>query len=376
MINWNMYAQTGDNIREGIGGLADIAGVSTKAKNRAALDQKFSSLASLGSPETGAMTGLPLEPQREQFAGNPKPQEFDGPLGTFSNKDLIDIMRNPEAQDTERALVMDEYKRRTTPKDPYAERMKQLDLQLAEQKVKSFGQTGAARRSLQPVWGVGADGKPAIVQLGDDGSAIQTALPQGFDIANKPIEMDLGTKILLLDPQTRQPIGERQKDIAGVEAQQEIGTVQGKKIAGAPGDVVAADSALSVLDNILSDPVMTQPGAYGTGISSVANAIPGTPGYNFQTKINQVQGVAFLQAIQQLRGMGALSNAEGQTATAAITRINSGLSQNDLRTAIQELRTIIEQGRARAASLAGGGQAAPSAPAAPASGGFRILSVE
>jgi hypothetical protein len=153
-LNWNMYADTGQNLADGLGGLADLAGVSSKAKNRAALDQKFSSLASLGSPETGAMTGLPLEPQRdrlpagpapEQFAGNPKPQEFDGPLGTFSNKDLIDIMRNPEAQDTERALVMDEYKRRTTPKDPYAEQMKKLELELAQKKVQTYGQQDPLR---------------------------------------------------------------------------------------------------------------------------------------------------------------------------------------------------------------------------------------
>ena len=271
--------------------------------------------------------------------------------------------------------MLDEYKRRTTPKDPYAERMKQIELQTAEKRLQTMGQTGAARRSLNPVWGIGPDGKPAIVQLGDDGSAVQTALPQGFEIANKPIEMDLGTRIVLLDPQTRQVIGEKQKDIAGVEAQKEIGTVEGKKVAGASSDLAAADNALAVLDNILTDPVMTQPSAYGTGLSSVANVIPGTAGYNFQTKINQVQGVAFLQAIEQLRGMGALSNTEGATATAAVTRINSGLSQNDLRTAVGELRRLVEKGRARAAALVGGQSSTGAAPAQP-SGGYRILSVE
>lgn len=150
-INWDMYADSGRNVASGLGSLMDLGGISAKAKNRAALDQKFSSLASLGSPETGAMTGLPLRAERdrqptgpapEQFAGNPQPaQQFDGPMGGFSNKDLIEIIRNPEASDGERAMVLDEYKRRTTPKDPYAERMKQLQLKKAEYEASQLGKS-------------------------------------------------------------------------------------------------------------------------------------------------------------------------------------------------------------------------------------------
>lgn len=408
-INWDLAARNNDNLANAAVSLADLAGITKKAKNEAARQAIYKralggGLSSLAGPQ-GDFSGNPVVPQGgglasltrpmgaagygkpgemgtapTNMAGNgqpesraPSPQQAaysasipaqqpapaasqGAPFGGFTDADLMQIMSDPTASEDERAFARGLAGQRAAPKDPVAEQLAKVKLAQAQKELAG----GSARRSLQPVWGVGPDGKPAIVQLGDDGSALQTKLPDGFNVANKPIEMDLGTKIVLLDPQTRQPIGERAKDIAGVEAQKQVGEVQGKQIAGAKGDVTAADNALAVLDNILADPVLQDgSGGWGTGASSMLNAVPGTAGYNFQTKINQVQGVAFLQAIQQLRGMGSLSNAEGATATAALTRINSGLDPESLKTATGELRTIIERGRARALQLSGG--QAPSA---------------
>ena len=192
-INWDMYADSGRNVASGLGSLMDLGGISAKAKNRAALDQKFSSLASLGSPETGAMTGLPLRAERdrqptgpapEQFAGNPQPaQQFDGPMGGFSNKDLIEIIRNPEASDGERAMVLDEYKRRTTPKDPYAEEMKRLELERARFENSQLGKVAPTA----PKWGVVGQNEFGVNQYGWIDEASRTVSPMAPAQGGQPM---------------------------------------------------------------------------------------------------------------------------------------------------------------------------------------------
>ena len=125
--------------------------------------------------------------------------------------------------------------------------------------------------------------------------------------------------------------------------------------AAAPADIAAADDALSLIDSIKNDPARKA----ATGMSSVLNAIPGTQGYDFNQKVEQLKSGAFMTAIQQLRGMGALSNAEGQTATRAVTRLNTAMTEEGFLDALSEYETIVKNGRKKAAKILGEQGAAP-----------------
>jgi len=57
-----------------------------------------------------------------------------------------------------------------------------------------------------------------------------------------------------------------------------------------------------------------------------------------------------LTAIDQLRGMGSLSNAEGQTATRAIGRMDSATSTPEFLAALDDYENIVKLGRERAAA--------------------------
>lgn len=207
--------------------------------------------------------------------------------------------------------------------------------------------SGTGGASLNPVYGVGPDGQPAMVQTTKTGQAIQTKLPDGFKISKDPIRVDLGTHIQLIDPQTRQPIGSPiHKDLAGAERAKVVGEAAGKSEASAPGDLQAGQNALSLLNNIKNDPYLDR----STGMTSRFNAIPGTGGYDFQNKVEQAKSGAFLTAIQQMRGLGALSNSEGQTATAAVTRMDTATSPKAFREALADYEKIIRQGVTRAQS--------------------------
>lgn len=133
---------------------------------------------------------------------------------------------------------------------------------------------------------------------------------------------------------------------AGLAAESKaIGEAKGSAIAGAPAEVAAADETLGFIDEVRNHPGLDA----GTGMSSMFNAVPGTSGYDFQNRVNQLLSGGFLTAIDQLRGMGALSNAEGQTATRAISRMDTATSKEEFLAALDDYERVVKAGRERAA---------------------------
>jgi hypothetical protein len=144
------------------------------------------------------------------------------------------------------------------------------------------------------------------------------------------------------DGQTVRNVGSAIANKASQEAQ---GEVQGKQIAAAPNDIAAADIALGLVKKIRTNPALEA----GTGMSSIGNYIWGTSGYDFQNLVEQSKSGAFLTAIQQMRGLGSLSNAEGQTATQAVTRMNTATSQEAFLDALNDYEGVVKLGQERAA---------------------------
>lgn len=157
------------------------------------------------------------------------------------------------------------------------------------------------------------------------------------------------------------------KDLAGAERDKELGTAIGKAEGAAPSDLQAAKDALYAIDSIRNDPNMD----WGVGLASpLGNMIPKTPGYDFQNKVDQAKSGAFLTAIQSMRGLGALSNAEGDTATKAVTRMNTATSKEAFLSALNDYERIVKNGKAKADGIlaqrrARETQSAPPAQSAP-----------
>jgi hypothetical protein len=134
---------------------------------------------------------------------------------------------------------------------------------------------------------------------------------------------------------------------AGMAAEaRAIGEQRGAAIAGAPVDLATADETLRLVEGVRQDPGLD----IGTGGTSFLNFVPGSPGYDFQNRVNQLLSGGFLTAIDQLRGMGSLSNAEGQTATRAISRMDTATSKPAFLDALADYENIVRIGRERAAA--------------------------
>jgi hypothetical protein len=204
--------------------------------------------------------------------------------------------------------------------------------------------SGGEKFGLSPMYGVDANGNPVAIQLSSKGGSQPVQLPDGVTISKTPIKLDTGTEIEFLDPITRQVIRRVPKDIAGAAKAKQEGEAAGKAAAAAPADIQAGNNALDIIKKIRDNPYLER----GTGFSSMLNSVPGTGGYDFQNLVDQAKSGAFLQAIQQMRGLGSLSNAEGTAATAAINRMNTATSKEGFLDAVSDYEKVVKQGVARA----------------------------
>lgn len=167
----------------------------------------------------------------------------------------------------------------------------------------------------------------------------------------------------LVDTGTFQPMGP-----GDVAADRASGTLTGKtETQGAidlPGAVAKGEYAVNQLKGLLSSvpdasgqmvPNQGFDEQFGTlgpiPIGQMTGAIPNTPKAGFQARLNQVQGQAFLQAFESLKGGGAISEVEGLKAQQAIIRASTSQTREDFEAAIKEAIGIYEMGIQRAKDL-------------------------
>ena len=128
-----------------------------------------------------------------------------------------------------------------------------------------------------------------------------------------------------------------------------------KARAGAQKATDFADMGLNVIDQLIASP-----GLGGiVGIRGKLPIIPGTDAAKANALAEQIEGQAFLQAFQSLKGAGAITETEGKKASAAIARLNRSQSKTDFVQGLNELRGILVETKARAAEKANPGASLP-----------------
>ncbi|WP_345770903.1 glycoside hydrolase family 73 protein [Brucella intermedia] len=345
-----------------------------------------------------ASGAFPPAPTGQPFAG----QQGGDARGAMVQK-LMQAAQNPWLNDNQRAMVNALLQKQMEQGDP----MRQLQMQKLQQDIARGGQTSdwsklddnrlfnqrtgeirdlptnpnapSGDLGLNPQYGLDKDGNPVLLQLGKNGKVVQSQMPEGVTLSKEPIKLDAGTHFVLLDPITRQPVGQIPKDVAGAASEGAAGKAQGEAAANIPVVEANANSILGMIDSLDTDPYLD------SMVGPVASRMPNitADAARVQSKMDQIGGQAFLQAFNSLKGGGQITEIEGQKATQAIARLNTAQSPADYRQALGELRQIVLTGVQRARQQAGGGAASQTAPAiqpqttAPANnGGFRIIGVE
>ena len=208
---------------------------------------------------------------------------------------------------------------------------------------------------MTPIYGVGPDGKPAIMQLGKDGKPVQVPLPKGFQISKNPEKVDLGTHWGFVDPQTRQLVSTMSKDVEGAAKAKAIGTEAGQAQAALPSAEGNLQTAINSVDELLKHP--GRESATGTFYGRIPEAVLSGDAKAFVNRFNQVKGQTFLNAYETLRGGGAITEVEGQKATAAKNRMDRATDAKEFEAAAKDYKDALSRGLEALRKKAGQGAA-------------------
>ena len=154
-----------------------------------------------------------------------------------------------------------------------------------------------------------------------------------------------------------------------------IGKNRAAAAAALPGALEAAKEGIRLIDEMVGKAPVVKDGKViekGTaphpGFKNYVGAalvpgmrfVEGSDTASFEVRQKQIEGKAFLEAFQTLKGGGAITEKEGEKGTAAIMRMNKASNEKEYTAAARELQSVLRAGMDRAQAKAGGVPAAPS----------------
>lgn len=128
------------------------------------------------------------------------------------------------------------------------------------------------------------------------------------------------------------PIQNKQAFAAQQATQQAEGTEQSFK------------TALDTLTDLQSSKGLED----AVGLSSILPTRPGSDAANFEAKLDSFKAQTFLPMVQNLRGLGALSDAEGAKLSAAVGSLSTKQSEDQFKSSLRTIRTTLNAAQERA----------------------------
>ncbi|EAM2976925.1 acyltransferase [Salmonella enterica] len=108
--------------------------------------------------------------------------------------------------------------------------------------------------------------------------------------------------------------------------------------ASAQGAVDTFSTALDSLNEIEQSPGLSK----AVGIRSAFLTVPGSDAANFEARLDTFKAQTFLPMVQSLKGMGALSDAEGKKLSDAVGALSPKMSEKAFRDSIGKIRNQLE----------------------------------
>ncbi len=137
----------------------------------------------------------------------------------------------------------------------------------------------------------------------------------------------------------------------------------------------AFDRAIRSANTLLKHPGLSaavgsgfDPASWGSFNPVTGKTLAGTPAANFKARLDAMKAQVFLPMVQSMKGMGALSNAEGDKLTASIGALDTNMSEDEFKASVNEIITDLtsykDRGVQQGQSARGGGSQGNSPPPA------------
>lgn len=203
---------------------------------------------------------------------------------------------------------------------------KQFDVQQNQQKIDETIRSNQAGEALT------ARGQDITVR-GQNISAQNAALSreiQRAELQDKVLDRQIAreTNQIKLDELRQKQVDVRQKaDVARADRQ-----------AAAQGAVDTFSTALDSLGELEKSPGLSK----AVGVRSAFPTIPGSDAANFEARLDTFKAQTFLPMVSSLKGMGALSDAEGKKLSDAVGALSPKMSEGAFRSSIGKIRSQLE----------------------------------
>lgn len=107
------------------------------------------------------------------------------------------------------------------------------------------------------------------------------------------------------------------------------------------------NNSLATVNGILKHPIMQSSFGVGSTIGKIASKIPGTDNKDFDAMLDTLKSQQFLTAAKEMKGMGALSDAEGARIERAVASLDRDQSPAAFKTALTTIKTTLERAQAK-----------------------------
>lgn len=122
------------------------------------------------------------------------------------------------------------------------------------------------------------------------------------------------------------------------DVRQKADIARADRQAAAQGAVDTFSTALDSLNEIEQSPGLSK----AVGIRSAFPTVPGSDAANFEATLDTFKAQTFLPMVQSLKGMGALSDAEGKKLSDAVGALSPKMSEKAFRDSIGKIRNQLE----------------------------------
>lgn len=285
---------------------------------------------------SGGMTGGDFAQKWLAKFGGEQPQSGSG----MSIQALAEVAGSPYATPGQKAVAAALLQQQMDAADP-AKKLALEKAQLEIDKLKNPAAAGSPEYGLNPIVTQDEQGKYHLFQIPKDGGKPkEVELPYGW--TPKQQYLDTGTGFVAAPKQgtaaNLEPVVT--KDVAGKAAETAVGEAAGAAQVALPGAAQAAADVAAQVESLKNDEYL--PKMLGPVDSLLPNVSEDAA--RVQGKMNQIQGGAFLQARQLLKGGGAITDYEGQKAEAAFARLAAAQNPEDYKAALDEFNYFVQQG--------------------------------
>lgn len=190
----------------------------------------------------------------------------------------------------------------------------------------------------------------------------------------------LNSQIALMNAQ----LGREQNDLKKQELQVKLDERVAKRDEALRSKSAEVESGRSTIDNFLNtaDQVLKTPAdVVGSATGTISSVLPtiGQDVADFEETLKTLSSQAFLSQVPAMKGLGALTEAEGRKLEASLANLSLRQSPEKLLANVQEAQRLMLKARSTLSDKFGVPDVIPDRPALesqPASSGFRVLGVE